>query len=152
MAYLPPLSPLQIVERARVYIGTPYIHNGRLLGVGVDCAGLLACVWGDLGVVVDDPGSVPAGQDNFEGMLAGIAAHATLVTGYMLPSDVIVFRSRLMPNHVGILAEGYPAQGNGLPTMVHAYGGGAVQRVVESPLDPRWMSKMHSVWRYRNLA
>ena len=33
-----------IVEKAREYLDTPFHHQGRLKGVGVDCIGLLRCV------------------------------------------------------------------------------------------------------------
>ncbi|CAJ7799686.1 NlpC/P60 family phage cell wall peptidase [Burkholderia pseudomallei] len=34
----------QFVAEARSWLGTPYQHQGRLKGVGVDCIGLLACI------------------------------------------------------------------------------------------------------------
>jgi cell wall-associated NlpC family hydrolase len=40
-----------IVSAAEKWIGTPYHHNARLLGVGVDCAQLLAAVYEEAGVI-----------------------------------------------------------------------------------------------------
>jgi cell wall-associated NlpC family hydrolase len=40
----------QIVAEARTWLDTPWVHQGRLKGVGVDCIGLLACVAKDLGI------------------------------------------------------------------------------------------------------
>ncbi len=34
-------SGSDVVRTARTWLGTPYHHQGRLKGVGVDCAGLL---------------------------------------------------------------------------------------------------------------
>lgn len=40
----------QIIAAARAYIGTPFRHQGRVKGRGVDCAGLIFCVCQELGV------------------------------------------------------------------------------------------------------
>lgn len=36
---------VDIIPLARAWIGTPYLHQGRLRGVGCDCAGLLRGLW-----------------------------------------------------------------------------------------------------------
>ena len=41
------LSRQMIVEAARAWIGTPYLHQGSLQHVGCDCLGLLRGVWRD---------------------------------------------------------------------------------------------------------
>lgn len=48
------MSPLQrqtVIHEARSWIGTPYHHHGRIKGVGVDCAMLLAEVFACAGVI-----------------------------------------------------------------------------------------------------
>lgn len=35
----------KVIEEARTWKGTPYQHKGRIKGVGVDCGGLLWCVY-----------------------------------------------------------------------------------------------------------
>ncbi|MBI2801233.1 MAG: peptidase P60 [Gammaproteobacteria bacterium] len=42
-------TPAAIIAAARGYLGTPFHHQGRVRGVGVDCAGLLVCTARDLG-------------------------------------------------------------------------------------------------------
>ncbi len=37
-----------IVVTARLWIGTPYLHQASLRGIGCDCLGLLRGVWRDL--------------------------------------------------------------------------------------------------------
>ena len=44
----------QIVSQAREWIGTPYHHQARVRGAGVDCIGLLICVCRELGLVAPD--------------------------------------------------------------------------------------------------
>lgn len=43
----------QIVEEARSYLGTKWLHQGRTRD-GVDCAGLVACVGNALGLIAYD--------------------------------------------------------------------------------------------------
>jgi len=40
-----------IVAAARRWLGTPYHHQGRLVGVGVDCLGLISEVGRELGIL-----------------------------------------------------------------------------------------------------
>ncbi len=37
------------VRVARSYIGTPFHHQGRLPGVGLDCAGVIVCALAECG-------------------------------------------------------------------------------------------------------
>ena len=41
----------RVVEVARSWLGTPYMHHARLKGVGVDCAQILAAVYEEAGVI-----------------------------------------------------------------------------------------------------
>jgi cell wall-associated NlpC family hydrolase len=43
-----------IVTTARGMIGTPWTHQGRLPGVGLDCIGLVVCTLKVLGVQIND--------------------------------------------------------------------------------------------------
>ena len=40
----------QIVEKARTYLGTPFHHQGRVKGIGIDCVGLVVEVSKELGL------------------------------------------------------------------------------------------------------
>lgn len=39
---------------AREYISTPFVHQGRLKGVGIDCIGLVVCVARESGLEIKD--------------------------------------------------------------------------------------------------
>ncbi len=41
---------LEVVRVARTWLGTPYHHQGRVKGAGVDCAGLSVGVAKELGL------------------------------------------------------------------------------------------------------
>ena len=56
-----PLSRERIVEAARGWIGTPYLHQSSLSGVGCDCLGLVRGVWRELiGPEPESPGAYSA--------------------------------------------------------------------------------------------
>ena len=44
----------ETVRMARDYLGTPYHHQARLKGHGIDCVGLVVCVARELGVLPFD--------------------------------------------------------------------------------------------------
>lgn len=45
---------ISIVLEARKWLGTPFMHQGRQMGVGVDCGGLMYCIGSVLGLPVKD--------------------------------------------------------------------------------------------------
>ncbi len=48
---------IQVIEKAREYVGSPYRHQGRVKHKAIDCLGLIACVAEELGIV--DPSGQP---------------------------------------------------------------------------------------------
>ena len=42
---------LAVVQEALTWLGTPYLHQGRIRGAGVDCGQLLECVFEGAGVI-----------------------------------------------------------------------------------------------------
>lgn len=95
------------VEVARGYIGTPYKHQGRVKGHGVDCVGLLVCVAIECGVFqkgwdVTGYSRIPDGRtlmrhlsENFE----------RVEQGSMKPGDFVCVSFDLYPQHVGIIGD-----------------------------------------------
>ena len=53
------VTKAEIVAKAREYVGTPFHHQARMKGVGVDCVGLLFGVGRDLGLAWRDVGAYP---------------------------------------------------------------------------------------------
>ena len=131
----------EIVLAARRWIGTPYLHQASLQGVGTDCLGLLRGVWRT--VVGFEPQSVPAYTMDWseacgkEEMLA--AACRWLIekpAAAAEAGDVIVFRMRpgFVAKHVGIVsATGAEA------AFIHAYTG---HGVVENALTAPWARRI----------
>jgi NlpC/P60 family putative phage cell wall peptidase len=133
------MTPLRqaIIDEARTWIGTPYLHQAALKNVGCDCIGLVRGVW--RAVIGEEPETLPAYSpdwaeaDGVETLLEAGSRHFQRVDAAgFAPGDVLVFRWRahLPAKHCGILVT--PT------TMVHAYQSAGF--VTESPVA-HWVPK-----------
>jgi NlpC/P60 family putative phage cell wall peptidase len=121
-----------IVAETRSWIGTPYMHQASLKGVGCDCLGLVRGVW--RAVIGDEPERAPpyapdwAEATGGESLATAAARHLAPIsaTGFA-PGDVLLFRWRA----------NFPAKHAAIVTapdkMVHAHDGAAVTEVVIAP-------------------
>lgn len=137
------MSVLQtrIVDEARAWIGTPYLHQCSTPGAGTDCLGLLRGVW--RAILGAEPEPVPAYTRDWaepSGCEILLAAAERWLRRKPLadeaPGDVLVFRMRngSVAKHLGIAAEV-----GGAATFVHAYTG---HGVIESPLSEPWRRRI----------
>ena len=132
-----------IVALARGWIGTPYLHQASLKGVGCDCLGLLRGVWRELHG--GEPEAVPPytpdwSEAGTESLRDALARHLAAVNE-LAPGDVVLFRmTRGSPaKHCGIAA----ARG-GITTLIHARQN---RRVVEEPFGPFWRARLAYIFR-----
>lgn len=121
-----------IVDEARSWIGTPYVHQMSAKGAGCDCLGLIRGVW--RAVLGPEPALAPAYSQDWseasgEERLWSAAQRHMRTTPHILPGTVLLFRmkDRAVAKHLGIATEA--------GTFVHAYSG---HGVVESPLSGPW--------------
>ena len=126
-----------IVEEARKWIGTPYHDGARVLGVGVDCGGLLYGVATAMGVEVQDFAGTP-GSDRFATLQELVESCCDLVTDEQ-PGDVLLFRGRGVFQHA--------AFDSGEGTIIHALDTRWARCVVEQRLAGIWSTII--VGRYR---
>ncbi|MCA3561488.1 MAG: C40 family peptidase [Aestuariivirga sp.] len=134
----------RIVAAARGWIGTPYLHQASLKGVGTDCLGLVRGVWRE--VVGEEPETPPPYQPGWaemgggEAMAEAARRHLTEIpcTDYR-SGDVLLFRwrPRLPAKHCGIAAPG--------GAMVHAQEGAAVAEVA---LSAWWLRRLAFAFRF----
>lgn len=141
----------EIVSSIRVecrsWIGTPYIHQASLKGVGADCLGLVRGIWRHL--YGDEPEVVPAyspdwGEANGnETILEAAKRNFVKVDDEAMPTDLLVFRWRqgVIAKHVGIFT------GNG--KFIHAYEGAGV---VEANLGNHWKKRIVGIYRFPILS
>lgn len=134
---------IALIEAARTYIGTPFHHQGRARGYGVDCVGLVVCAAQDAGLPVQDRTDYARDPDgkSLVAMLSDQLEHVRL--GWE-PGDVLTFWVARpgLPQHVGIFAY-HPTKE--YPVLIHAPIG---RRVAEHRLTQPMLDKLHSVWRF----
>lgn len=129
------ITPDQVVSQAQTWLGTPWHHQGRLKGVGVDCIGLLIGVGKELGIPLQDYqeyGRFPDGQH-----LANELARQTIKKNSQpTPGDIMLFRVYKMPQHIAICT----------PTgLIHAHQG--VMKVVETSMPKYWDTHILGVFQ-----
>lgn len=135
--------PNAIVTEARSWVGTPFHHQGRVKGAGVDCIGLAI-------MVGKACGKVPPGYD-FNGYHR-TPTGSTLVdvmraSGFVdevrepAPGDILVFRFDADPQHVAILSD--------TNTLIHAYA--HARKVSEARFDSKWRAWQIAAFRFKEV-
>lgn len=127
------------VEIARGYLATPFKHQGRLPGVGLDCAGVVVCALREAGHRVEDVrayGRIPA-----NGLfLKMVERHCDRIAlADIRHGDLMMFAFRGDPQHLAIYTEA--------GTLIHAYQD--VRRVVEHDFDGTWRERLRGCWRLK---
>lgn len=135
-----------IIAEAESWIGTPFRHQGRAKGVGVDCVGLPVAVAQALGLLPGDYDTGPYGrQPNPRELLSRAAAVGRRVDiADAGPGDVLLLAlpPDRVPMHFGILD----------------YAGGLIHaseplgRVVRHGMTPEWWRQVHAVYRLPGVA
>ncbi|WP_170572279.1 NlpC/P60 family protein [Ruegeria atlantica] len=136
-----------IVDEARSWLGTPYVHQASVKGAGTDCLGLLRGVW--RAVLGGEPEAVPTYSMDWsepqgeERLWAAARRHLIeksredTVTG-----DVLLFRmrDRRVAKHVGIVS-----QSESVLRFIHAYSG---YGVVENTLSDPWRRRVVACFEF----
>ncbi len=130
-----------VVTIARSWIGTPYLHQASLKGVGCDCLGLLRGVWRE--AFGSEPEAVPAYTSDWsepqgeEVLFAAALRHMRRVEAPEIAAgQIVLFRMRQggIAKHLGIVSEGRSS-----PQFIHAYSG---HGVLQSPLSIPWRRRI----------
>jgi len=133
----------EVVAAARGCIGTPFHHQGRLPGVGLDCAGVGIVAAKSVGIEIKDFAGYP--RTPFDGMLrrmfdeqVALGLMNEISPASKEAGDVLLMRMSTDPQHVGVYV------GNGY--MVHAYH--AIGKVAEQRIDEFWRGKIVAAYRF----
>lgn len=136
-----------VVREARTWLGTPFQHQGRLKGQGVDCLGVVSAVGRALGVVDHDEldyGASPRPRRMGEGLRRHLIEIPICAA---LPGDVVWMAWRSEPQHLGILTD---------IGILHAHSlvrdGAQEGRCVEHPLDAEWRGRIRAAFSYPGVA
>lgn len=133
-----------VVAVAKSCLKTPFVHQGRIKGKALDCAGLAVTVARELGVEYTDFQGY--GREPFNGELERVMdAQPGLVRvtdkADVRAGDILLMRFAREPQHVAICA--------GL-ILIHSYE--AVGMCCEHVLTDEWRRRIVRVYRFKDLA
>ena len=131
----------RVIAEARLWLGTPYLHQASVCGAGTDCLGLLRGIW--RAIHGNEPESVPAytadwAEPSREEVLL-TACQRWLEEKSDRPGEVgevLLFRMRdgSIAKHLGLLSStGSHAR------FIHSYTG---YGVIESSLSAPWQRRL----------
>lgn len=131
-----------IDQHAMKYIGTSYRHQGRVPGIGLDCAGVLICAMRDAGYAINDCRSysrVPP-RNLLQATIESNGLQE-VTRGQPQDGDVMLFwmRNKRLVIHCGICTSNGRA-------IIHVESG----RKVEAVPMQLWMHQLAKVFRSRS--
>lgn len=91
---------LQIVAEARKWLGTPFMHQCRQMGVGVDCGGLIYCIGNVLGLPVFDVKNYSRQPD---GSLRHVLESQCAKVKRAEPGDILIMVPDKQWQHIALL-------------------------------------------------
>ena len=129
----------QIIAEARSLLGTPWGHQGRTPGVGIDCAGVVIHILKLNGIDYDVAGY--AYEPNGELTLHADTCMTRISKDSFQPADVVIFRIRKLPQHVALITD---------KGMLHSFnrGAGVQSRVVETSLTDQWRAHIVAAYKF----
>lgn len=142
-----PADAEAVVVAARAWLGTPYIHQASLQGVGADCLGLARGVW--RAVVGPEPFLPPPytrdwGEAGGREVLHEAASRLLIAEPLREagPGSLLLFRMapRAPAKHCGILAPGRSTR-----LLIHACEGAGV---IEEAFTHAWSRRAAFAFRY----
>ena len=124
-----------IVASARACVGTRFRGQGRVVGVGLDCLGVVIVAASAAGVRLPDEVDYSL---RGEGLLRLDARIADAMRRVDLAGagDVLLFEPGPLMRHLGVWTGA---------SLIHAHAG--LRRVVEGPVDPAWA--LIGIYRFR---
>ena len=129
----------KIINEARTYLGTPFHHQGRLKGIGIDCIGLIVNVGKSLNLMSHDNTCYSRRPDGVTLMAELRKCLIEKDINDIQPGDIVVYWivNPDKPVHVGIITDyGF----------IHTYAD--VGRVVEHRLTRAWQKRIYAVFSY----
>lgn len=144
----------QVVAEARSWIGTPFVHQASLKGIGCDCIGLVCGVAIECGFWPADIWSTPEAKP-YVGY--GRCPDGRLIAGCRQYLDAIPFAEAAAGDvlalrvgdkhaqHIGIVTELDPL------TMLHSYSRARVMACIEQPVGAFWHQRFVAAFRFRGI-
>lgn len=131
----------EIVAAARACLDTPFVHQGRIPGVALDCAGLVVAVAEAVGAeYVDHAGY---GRNPANGLLESVLDAQPFLERVFdrKPGDVLLMRFAGEPQHLAIFTG---------QNIIHSYE--SVGKVCEHRLADVWAARIVRTYRFKGVA
>lgn len=129
-----------IITAARSQLGTRFMHQGRVSGKWLDCAGLVVYV---ARKIKADYNELPGyGRVPNNGLLESVLDSQPCFyrVSNKQPGDVLLMRFTKEPQHVAIFTG---------DTIIHSYE--AVGKVCEHRLDKTWEKRIVRIYRFKGI-
>ncbi|MBI1313693.1 hypothetical protein GC176_20565 [bacterium] len=133
----------EIIEAARSCLGTKWVHQGRVPGQGIDCAGVILYTGKVLGVTDYEPPPYQRNAKWNEFLKHFQLCFEEIQIADVRPGDILVFRQEVFPCHCGIMTDP-DEQGN--LRFVHSYL--IRHKVVEERYSNEWRTLTRAAFRY----
>ena len=130
-------TPSPMIEAARACLDTPFHHQGRQRGAGLDCIGLVIVALNAAGMTVRDRTDYGRRPDG-AGLIAALEAHGATRIENFEAGDILVFRYDRQPQHVALATSA--------TTMIHSFA--PAGKVVETNLGPYWHRRLTAAYRF----
>ncbi len=137
-----------IVQIARSWLGTPFVHQGRVKGKGCDCLGLVLGVGAEAGVKLQDREITAFDSTGYSmnpdgAFLKGrldVLLHSKSKAG-IEAGDIFLMNFGSNPQHLGIFSDHTHSPALAI---IHCYS--QAGKVVEHRLNNYWFSKIEAVY------
>lgn len=133
----------QLTALANTWLDTPFLHQGRIKNIGVDCAGYLYLLALEAGIDTkgykDNPVYGKDPDNTMEKILSNHLKRINKSIRDILPGNILFFRFSKLGQHVGIVAEN-------TDYFYHAYE--PVGCVTLTRLDKKWQTRIKGIYDY----
>lgn len=131
------VSRHKLIEVARSYLGTPFHHQGRLPGIGLDCAGLVICAHRACGIELRDVEGYSRYPQHLRMRQYCRENAEEIPVEKALPGDTILFWVARpgLEQHLAMLTD---------YGIVHAVAG---RKVVEAAFTGQWRNQAATAYR-----
>lgn len=126
-----------IIATARHCLGTPFHHQGRMPGVGLDCIGLIVVALRSVGFIVRDRTDYGRRPDG-KGLVAALIEHGAILQDVIRAGSVLVFRYDGQPQHVALATSDN--------SMIHSFAPSG--EVVETVIGDYWKRRLVAVYQF----
>ena len=130
-----------MIAAARGCLGTPFHHQGRAAGIGLDCIGLVIVALRAATINVHDRtdyGRRPDGKS----LVDALRDHDCLLVDDIQAGDILLFRYDGQPQHVALATSAN--------TMIHSFA--PVGKVVETSIGAYWHRRLTGIYRHKILT